>query len=86
MAAGSKAGVIQRAIDDVCREQTAEKEHLGGEKDPHAEIAGVVLLFEIVKLVVQRGAAPAGRRQRGVVGGGVRHARALARRSRRVLR
>ena len=60
VAAGSKAGVVQRAIDDVCREQAAEEEHLGGEKNPHAEIAGVVLLLEILELVVQRGAARAG--------------------------
>src|SRR5580704_17889244 len=35
----SESGVIKRSVDDVVREDTTKKQHLGGQENPHAEIA-----------------------------------------------
>src|SRR4029077_6884922 len=52
---GSESGVIKRSIDDVTGEDATKEQHLGGEENPHAEIAGVALLFDIFELMMQRG-------------------------------
>jgi hypothetical protein len=52
---GSESGVIKRSVDDVAGKDATKKQHLGGQENPHAEIASVALLFDIFELMVQPG-------------------------------
>jgi hypothetical protein len=67
-AALGKAERIQRPIDGVGGEQAAEEHQLGGQKDPHAQMGGGVLLFERVEVGRQRWALVAGNGHAGRVG------------------
>ena len=49
-AASAKPVRIAGAIDAVGQDQAAEKQHLGRQKNPHAELRHVVLLAQVDKL------------------------------------
>ncbi len=42
------------AINRVSDEETAEKQDLGGEKDPHSELGRLVLLVSVLEMMVER--------------------------------
>ena len=54
VAGGHEGFGVLHSVDEVCEEQPAEEHHLLRDEDPHAERAGLALLFEVVELVRQR--------------------------------
>src|SRR2546423_14286449 len=53
--AGGPEGLgVLHTVDEVGEEEPAEEHHLLRDEDPHAERAGLALLFEVVELVRQR--------------------------------
>ena len=55
VAGGGEGRLVLRAVDRVGQKQAAEEHDLGGQKEPHAQFVGFVLLLQIVELVRQRG-------------------------------
>jgi hypothetical protein len=51
MAADLEAGEVKVPVHGVAGEEAAEEHDFGGEKNPHAEPSGFVLLFEVFELV-----------------------------------
>src|SRR5690348_17726600 len=49
MTSRCEPGVIKRPVHDVAGEDATKKEHFRSEKDPHAEIAGVALLSDVLR-------------------------------------
>src|SRR5690349_7576227 len=87
MTSRCEPGVIKRPVHDVAGEDATKKEHFRSEKDPHAEIAGVALLSDVLELMVKcriRAMAPG--RGQWAAGGAFRHALPSVRRSHRARR
>src|SRR5688500_8397747 len=55
MAGSGKCLVIAPPIEPVSQEQSAEKENLGGQENPHSECGRLLLLTKVIKMMRQRG-------------------------------
>ena len=54
IARGHECLRVLHSVDEVREEQPPEKHHLLRDEDPHAQRAGLALLFEVVEVERQR--------------------------------